>query len=91
MSTGVPSGQAWRVLRQMESGVSCATGWSQSGQTILPARAKSTRRSSLISVTVPTVERPLVTALRCWMAIAGLMPSIQSTSGLGRRSRNCRA
>jgi len=68
-----------------------ATGTPQSGHTVSPTRAKSRRRWSRISVAVPTVLRALVTRLRCSMAIAGGRLEMRSTSGLGSRSRNCRA
>ena len=60
-------------------------------QTVRPARAKSSRRWSWISVAVATVERGLRDSVRWRMAIAGQMPSTSSTRGFSIRSRNCRA
>src|SRR6266404_5259088 len=40
---------------------------------------------------VPTVERVVLTELRCSIAMAGGIPSMLSTCGLSIRSKNCRA
>ena len=61
------------------------------GQCVRPTRANRRRRKSYTSVAVPTVERLLVVGLRCSIATAGDSPSIRSTSGFSRRSRNCLA
>ena len=63
----------------------------QSGQTVVPPWAKSSRSESWISVCVPTVERALRTPFFCSSAIAGGTGSIESTSGRSSRSRNWRA
>ena len=43
------------------------------------------------SVAVATVLRALLAGLLCWMLTAGVRPVIESTSGRGRRSKNCLA
>ena len=47
--------------------------------------------AALISVVVATVDRGLLDADRCSIAMVGGMPSISSTSGFLSCSRNCRA
>ena len=58
---------------------------------LLYARANSSRRKSLISVTVPTVERGFLFVVFCSMEITGLSPVILSTSGRSIVPTNCRA
>jgi len=54
-------------------------------------RGQSAFMKSQISVIVPTVDRVVLTELRCSMAMAGGMPEMESTLGLSMRSRNWRA
>ena len=71
------------VMRSSRSPVAGSCG--------VPAAAHSTRRWSWISVAVATVERGFRDPGRWSIAIAGLSPSIESTSGRSNWSMNCRA
>ena len=88
--TLVPGGRAATESVAAET-VSGRTSSPHPGQWVRPTRAKSRRRKSYTSVAVPTVERLEVVGLRCSIATAGASPSIRSTSGFSRRSRNCLA
>ncbi len=91
-SRGSPAACARAVISaKIDSGLSRRTGRAHSRHDSRPARAKSSFRWSLISVIVPTVEREVRTGFVWSMAMAGGMPSIESTCGLSMRSRNCRA
>lgn len=80
-----------RRSSKTESGVAGTISRPQCGQKRRAQEAKSCLTWSCSSVIVPTVERELRTGLPWRMAMAGGMPSTESTSGGGRRSRNCRA
>ena len=80
-----------RRSSKTESGVAGTISRPQRGQKSRAQEAKSCLTWSCSSVIVPTVERELRTGLPWRMAMAGGMPSTESTSGGGRRSRNCRA
>ena len=84
----LPGGSAATLSVAVET-VSGRTSSPHSGQWVRPTRAKRRRRKSWTSVAVPTVERLVVVGLRCSMATAGESPSIRSTSGFSKRSRNC--
>ena len=79
------------ISAKIDSGVSRRTGRAHFRHESRPARAKRSFRWSLISVIVPTVEREVRTGFVWSMAMAGGMPSMESTCGLSMRSRNCRA
>ena len=86
----LPSGS--RSSRSAASvGESRRTSPPQPSQTTRPARAKSSRRWSWISVAVATVERGLRESVRWRIAIAGQIPETSSTRGFSIRSRNWRA
>ena len=74
----------WTAVR----GLCFSAAIPQSGHTVRPTFANSSRRKSLISVAVPTVDRALVTERLCWRAMLGSMPVMRSTGGRSIRSRN---
>ena len=82
-----------RVVGSLEppSSESRRTSVPHAGQTTVPAAAKRRRRTSWISVAVPTVERAERAGAFCSIASAGRRWSILSTSGRSIRSRNWRA
>ena len=86
-----PRGSREQPLRRRSPPSRAAPPRRTPSQTVRPARAKSSRRWSWISVAVATVERGLRESVRWRMAIAGQMPSTSSTRGFSIRSRNCRA
>ncbi len=88
--TRVPSGSPRRRSATLAA-ESRRTSSPHPSHTVRPARAKSRRRWSWISVAVATVERGLRDRVRCRIAIAGQIPSTSSTLGFSMRSRNWRA
>ena len=67
------------------------TSCPETGDMVLPIRAKSRRMYSYISVEVPTVERGFRVLTFCSMAMAGGKPLMKSHSGLLILPRNWRA
>ena len=61
------------------------------GEYAREARAYNSRKKSLISVTVPTVERGFLFVVFCSMATTGLRPVMWSTSGRSILPTNWRA
>ena len=91
ISAREPAKPAVCSLPKTLSGVSTVIALPQPGQKRRARLAKSSLRWSLSSVIVPTVERDVRTGLIWRMAMAGGMPSTESTSGGSMRSRNMRA
>jgi hypothetical protein len=89
--TRTPSPSWARSAAATLCGDSRLTTAAHAGQTTVPVEAKRRRRTSWISVAVPTVERAERAGAFCSMARAGRRWSILSTSGRSIRSRNCRA
>ena len=89
-TTTVAGASAENAFCQIAAGWSSSTFSPVSGSKHSATWLNQTLKKSVSSVIVPTVEREVFTVLVCWMAMEGRMFSMESTRGLGSRSRNCR-